>query len=397
MPKKVIALLCCLVVIVVAIGGFGAYYCLNLNRQITALASLQTEADRKITGLQDSINGLDGEISSLAEKTASQINSVDDKINTLNTKVENLAIIDVDRLYQKVENGVVKVITEVGGNQEISGSGFIFDPQGHVITAYHVVEGATRVDVILNDGTISSASITGYSQFSDVAVLKLDRPLAVEALVTGDSNATDVGKPVIAIGSPFDLRGTVTLGIVSQKNRFIEIESDESEPRWVTNLIQCDAAANFGNSGGPLINSKGEVIGLVIARVNPDTGDGICYAVSSNKFKRVALAIIDHGSFDYPWLGVQSTDLDLAEAQARRLDTINGVLVAEVTADSPAALAGIRVDDIVVAIDGIEVQGMADLTSYLGENKSPNESITLTLLRNGRRLELTARLGKMPS
>jgi len=393
MSKKVIGILGFLVIIVGLLGA----YCFNLNREIVALTELQKEASHQIISMQGNINIMDAEMASLNKEVTSRMMDVEDKISTLSSKIEDIAVISTERLYEEVKSGVVEVITEAGGIKQITASGFIFDPQGYVVTAYHVVEEATKVDVILYDGTISAASITGYCPFSDIAVLTLEQALTTDALIVGDSNAIAIGEPVMAIGSPFELSGTVTSGIVSQKDRFVDIEYDIGKHHWVPNLIQCDATVNFGNSGGPLINSKGEVIGLTIARVDPGEGDGIYYSVSSNKLKRVALSLIDHGFFDYPWLGVKLTNLTPQEARARQLDTINGTRVTEAIAGNPAALAGITADDIIVAIDGIPVRETADLTSYLGENKSPDETAMLTIMRDGETREIAVKLGKRAS
>jgi S1-C subfamily serine protease len=162
----------------------------------------------------------------------------------------------------------------------------------------------------------------------------------------------------------------------------------------VANIIQFDAAVNFGNSGSPLLNSKGEVIGMVVARVDPDLGDGVYYAVSSNKVRRVALSLIEKGSFDYPWLGVEIANLTLETVRARNLETINGVLVKTVLVATPAEVAGIKVDDIIVAINETPVREVADLTCYLGEYSSPGEEVNLALIRDGAKMELPLKIGK---
>jgi len=280
----------------ILIGALGGY-CFNLNKEIVALTELQEDTNRQISSLQDSINILDAKMTSLKEEAASQITGIEDKISTLSTKIEGIhPAIDARGVYQKVKGSVVEIATKVNGEEEMTGSGFVFNGDGYIVTAYHVVKEADKVDVILHDGTISAVSIAGYCSYSDIAVLRLEQAVATEALILGDSNTIAIGEPVIVIGSPFELSGTVTSGIVSQKGRFVDIEYDDGEHHVVANLIQCDASVNFGNSGGPLINAEGEVIGLVIARVNPQEGDGIYYAVSSNKLKRVALSIITMAS-----------------------------------------------------------------------------------------------------
>jgi S1-C subfamily serine protease len=191
---------------------------------------------------------------------------------------------------------------------------------------------------------------------------------------------------VVAIGNPFGLRDTLTVGIVSYVNRVSE----------VANLIQFDAAVNPGNSGGPLANSSGEIVGVVTARIPPDEGDGICYAISSNKAKRVAAALIEYGFFDYPWLGVSTADLTPQIVQDRALETANGALVGEVLHGSPAEAAGIKADDIIVAMDGVPFKDMAELISYLGEFKSPGDTATIGIIRGTTELELSMVIGTRP-
>ncbi len=403
--KVIIGVLAFLIVVIGALGVYSFY----LNKEIVALTELQKETGRQIMGLHSSINTLGQDIASqieqagkktasqieeAREQTTSQIEDLDNRIGVLSTEAAGIPSIDVKRLNEEIKPGVVEVVTEITGTTGATSSGFIFDPQGYIITAYHVVEEATRIEVILYDGTISQASIVGYCPYSDVAVLRLHRPRNIYALTLGDSDNVAIGNPVIAIGHPFNLRGTVTSGIVSQRDRYVNVKDYTGKTRWVPNLIQCDVAINFGNSGGPLVNSRGEVIGLTTARIDPKEGEGIYYFVSSNKFKRVAQSIIEHGYFDYPWLGVEITDLTPGEARARNLDTTNGILVGGVFAKSPASLAGVSVDDIIVAMDGIPLRNVADLTSYLGEHKSPDETTILRVIRDGERVEIPVKLGK---
>ncbi len=320
---------------------------------------------------------------------------MEDNLDILKDEIGDIAadfspsLINANKIYQRARQAIVRV----SNGEQTVGSGFILDDQAHVVTAYHVTEKLSTIYVILPDGSISSATITGSSQYSDITVLTLEDEPAIEPLVLADSTMVRIGEPVITIGSPFDLTETLTSGIVSQTNRFVEINSN-SKARWVPNLIQFDAAANFGNSGGPLLNSDGEVIGMVIARIKPDEGDGIYYAISSNKLKRVVTSLIDQGSFDYPWLGIDMANLTPQIVQDKELETANGVLIKKVLTDSPAEAAGIKVDDIIVAIDGMVIRDIADLTSYLGENKSPGELATLILIRDAAKLELSLEIGK---
>jgi S1-C subfamily serine protease len=408
-------------------GGFG-YYAFTLNQQVLSLSEqlttfqaeqvtridavtnelltlrgevqtefggLKTKIDENLTrigSLEDAIEGGLAEINELDNKidvTQAQIASLEEQIK--DTTEFSQSIINAGEVYQKVSQATVRI----SNGERTIGSGFIFDSEAHVLTANHVVENLSQIYVVLPDGRISIATSTGNDLVSDVAVLRLEEKLVVEPLILADSKQVRIGEPVAAIGSPLDLTETLTTGIVSQVNRYTEINYN-SGTRFVANLIQFDAAVNVGNSGCPLVNAKGEVIGMVIARVEPTEGDGIYYAVSSNKIKRVASSLIDKGSFDYPWLGVGIVDLTPQMAQERALETANGVLVQEVFSDSPAETAGIEVDDIIIAIDGVMVRDTAAFTSYLGEYKSPGETATLNLLRDSSGLELSIEIAKRP-
>jgi S1-C subfamily serine protease len=338
--------------------------------------------------LTEEIGALRQELTTFSGETLARINTLDDELKGVTTELEQ-SVINVGKLYQEVSPGIVRI----SDGEKIIGTGFVFDSEGHILTPQHVVEGQVRMDVILSDGRTSPVTVVGSCQYSDIAVLALEQRLSVPALTLADSSAVRVGEPVIVIGDPFELPGTVTSGIVSQTGRFVEVGYD-LKTRWVANLIQFDAAVNFGNSGSPLLNSKGEVIGIVEARVDPGLGEGIYYAISSNKVSRVALSLIERGSFDYPWLGIGIADLTTEMVRARGLETANGAVVKTVIAASPAEAAGIKVNDIIVAINGTSVREVADLTCYLGEHSSPGNEVTLALIRDGAKIELTLKVGK---
>jgi len=383
---------------VIVIGGL-CFYTYTLSQQINylseQLAVFQQEHVAQIDALSEELTTLKTETLIRLGILEGEIGEATSRLDILEDEIEDMAaafspsLINASEVYQKVRQATVRI----SNGERTVGSGFILDAEAHVVTANHVTEDLANIYVILPDGSISPATITGSCPHSDVAVLTLEDEPVTESLVLADSATVRIGEPVVTIGNPFDLTETLTSGIVSQINRFIEIETD-SETRWVANLIQFDAAANFGNSGGPLLNSEGEVIGMVIARINPDEGDGIYYAVSANKIRRVAASLIDQGSFDYPWVGVEITNLTPQTARDRELETTNGVLVKSVFTDSPAEAAGIKADDIIVAIDGMAVRDAAELTSYLGEHKSPDEEATLALIRDTTKMELSVEIGK---
>ena len=418
-----------LILLVIVMGGAG-YYSYTLNERIgdlserlttfeieqTArvdavgdeLSKLRTETLQGLGDLKGQIEESLGEIDVLEavtntlgaelESAENRISGVEGEIGGITTEVENLderitdtegktsSILDASAVYQTVSQATVRITN--GLSTVPIGSGVIFDGEGHVLTAHHVIDGLFQIYVMMHDGSVSTATIVGYSEFSDIAVLELDNIPSVEPPPLADSSLIEVGEPVVVLGSPLDLRDTLTVGVISQVNRFQDIEGS-----WIPNLIQFDAAANFGNSGGPLFNAKGEIIGIVIARVSPTEGDGINYAVSSNKAKRVAEALIASGSFDYPWIGIGIVDISPLLVEEMSLETSNGVYVGSVFTNSPAEAAGIEVGDIVLAMDGVPIRDSAELTSYLGEYKSPGDTAVITLLRNGNEIEISIEVG----
>jgi S1-C subfamily serine protease len=251
--------------------------------------------------------------------------------------------------------------------------------------------------VMMYDGRISKASILGYCPFSDVAVLKLDVNPSITPLALGDSSKIIVGQPVLALGSPGDtddplaLRDTLTLGIVSQINRYVIVGTTP-----FANFIQVDTPINFGNSGGPLIDSNGKVVGVVQSRIDPTQGDGISYAISSNKVKRVVESIISKGSFPYPYMGVGLSDITPLMAVQKSLDTTNGALLSSVVSGGPGAVGGLQTGDVIVSIDGVAVRNIADLTCYLGEFKSPGDIALVQVMRGTAKMAWPIMVGTRP-
>jgi len=374
------ALIGVLVLALVLAGAAGAYT-FYLGEQ---MAASQKQQAAEISALHE-------ETVALGEETQARIDALDNELKGVALEMEQ-SLINAGELYQEVSQSIFRI----SNGQDMLGSGFAFDAAGHILTNQHVIEGQNPIYIISPDGHTSSATIIGACEYSDVAVLRqsLFLPaLTVPALTLADSTTVKVGEPVIVIGNPFDLPWTLTSGIVSQTDRTVEIKYNLGS-RGVANIIQFDAAINFGNSGGPLLNAKGEVIGMVVARIDPTSADGIYWAISSNKVRRVALSLIEQGSFDYPWLGVEITNLTPETAIVRNLETVNGALVKTVMPANPAEAAGVRADDIIVAINGTQVQDIADLTCYLGEYVSYNDEVTLTLIRDGAEIELPLTVGK---
>ncbi len=367
------------------------------------LSNLRVETLDGLSSLQGQIEESLAEIDTLEGKlevTGERISSVEDEIGGVTSQIQNLderiagtearagSMLDASEVYQRISQATVRISNGRG----TIGSGIILDNEGHVITANHVVEGLSQIYVILHDGRILEATAIGGCRFSDIAVLELEYNPSIEPPPLADSGQIKIGEPVVALGSPFDLRDTITAGIISQINRYAEIEY-EAGNLAIPNLLQFDAPVNPGNSGCPLANAGGEIIGIVIARIFPTEGDGICYAVASNKVRRVTEAIIANGSFDYPWIGVGIADLTPQMVEDMSLETANGVFVGNVVNGSPADTAGIEVGDIIVAIDGVQVRDSGEITSYLGEFKSPGDTAIITLLRDGDEIELLIVVG----
>jgi len=322
-------------------------------------------------------------------------------------------------MYQRVSPGVVSI--RVLSNQgEGLGSGFVFDNQGHIITNYHVVQGVTDLEVDFLSGYKVRGKVVATDLDSDLAVIQVDAPAQeLHPLTLGNSDQVQVGQSVIAIGNPFYLSGTMTLGIVSGLGRTLESMRQAPSGSYFTagGIIQTDAAINPGNSGGPLLNLQGEVIGInrAIESTNftttgEPTNSGIGFAVSSNIVKRVVPRLITDGKYDYPYLGISSTDeLSLLNAEALGLPQTNGVYVQEVTQGSPAEKAGLRAGtrstsiaglnaggDLITAIDGMELRTFSDLLNYLFADKSPGDKVTLSVLRDNKKIEVELTLDKRP-
>ncbi len=315
-------------------------------------------------------------------------------------------------VYNEVSPSVValNVVTRTGAG---SGSGFVVDKQGHIVTNYHVVDGATDIEVNFVDGTIVRASVVGTDPDSDLAVIKVD--LSADRLypVTfGSSNDLVVGQQVVAIGSPFGQRWTMTAGIVSALDRAI---SGFSEFR-IGGVIQTDAPINPGNSGGPLINLAGEVVG-VNSQIYSETraNAGVGFAIPSDLVARVARELIETGKVQYSYLGISGTDLQLRTAEELKLaNNIRGVIISEVVANGPASKAGLRgatittqpngrstldysTADIITAINGHAVQGFDGLISYLAKYTQPGDVVKLSIIRSGGKQEVNVTLEARPT
>jgi serine protease Do len=269
------------------------------------------------------------------------------------------------------------------------GSGFIIDPNGTVVTNNHVVGEAAKVSVTLQDNSKYTAKIIGRDSRTDIAVLKIkaDKPLPYVSF--GDSNAAQIGDWVIAVGNPFGLGGSVTTGIISARGRDIHAGQFDD-------FLQIDAPINRGNSGGPTFNLQGQVIGINTAIYSPNGGSvGIGFAVPSNVAKSVVAQLEDHGKVSRGWLGVQIQEMTPAIAASLGLQGQHGALIAAVTANSPAAEAGLKQGDVVLSFNGAEISQLRDLPRAVSATR-PGSSASMTVWRNGQKTELQVKIGEAP-
>lgn len=393
MINKIIIVLLTISVLLI---GVASAYSLHMNNELS----------QRINSISEDINNFSGEVKN-------NITDLFEVSNTLESNLQDIKteLIIIDELEREIEgvvlelsedrsrlaankiyDTVIQSVVRISDGINTIGSGYVYDSQGHVVTAHHVTAELSNIYVIFEDGQTSRASLIGSSETSDVSVLSIHNQLDISPVRMADSRDIQIGEAVIAIGSPFDLSGTVTSGIVSQIDR-AEIIGSEVGSRLISNLVQFDAPANSGNSGGPLFNIDGDVIGLIIARIGPTSGEGISYAVSANKVKKVADTIISIGFYDYPWLGIEVNDITPETAEEYHINSINGIIVGSVFPGSPADQAGLQTDDIIVGIDGRTMRKVDDLTSYLGEFTSPGDKISIIIDRNGNLFNLNATLG----
>ena len=268
------------------------------------------------------------------------------------------------------------------------GSGFVIDSSGIIVTNNHVVEGAETIEVHFHDDTILKAELVGRDPKTDVAVIRVKPKKPLPTVSFGDSDKLRVGEWVLAIGNPFGLGGSVSLGIVSARNRDINAGPYDD-------FIQTDAAINKGNSGGPLFNLKGEVMGINTAIFSPSGGSvGIGFSVPSNTVKNVISQLIQYGETRRGWLGVkiQSVTDDIAESL--NLDTPRGALVADVTPTGPAEKAGIQSGDVIIEFNGRAINSMRDLPKIVAETPI-GEKVPVKVLRKGEEVTLSAEVGRL--
>lgn len=323
----------------------------------------------------------------------------------------------LEALYEKYSPGVVSLqfTTAEGSGQ---GTGFVIDKEGHIVTNYHVASGIDQLEVHFSSGLKVYGQVIGSDMDSDLAVIKVDvDPSELVPLTLGDSSLVKVGQTVVAIGNPYGLSGTMTVGVVSARGRVLDSMRQTTAGTYYSSgdSIQTDALINPGNSGGPLLNLNGEVIGVNRAIQTAGlsvTGDaistGIGFAISSNIVSKVVPSLIEKGSYAYPYLGMTSyPNMSLAMIELLELPQSTGAYVSSVVEGGPAATAGIRGGtvetsiqgilkggDLIIAVDGQPIKDFSELMSYMVVNKNPGETITFTVIRDGQTLDVPVILGQ---
>jgi S1-C subfamily serine protease len=321
------------------------------------------------------------------------------------------------RVYQDNRPSVVTVISSAvqpGFRSEPqpngTGSGFMIDDQGHILTNNHVVGEANRLEVTLANGTTVPAELVGRDARFDLAIVKANIPRdQLRVMTLGDSDQVQVGEQAIAIGNPYGLDGTVTTGIVSGRRPQV---TEPGGDGVLVNAIQTDTSINPGNSGGPLLNSRGEVVGVTTLGLMPNGSQaGLNFAIPINAAKRVMPDLLASGSYAHPYVGIASAEITSQIASALSLSVQEGLLVQSVEPNTGAARAGLRGGsqpravgsrqvavggDIIVTIDGQKVRRPEELVAYLELNKKAGDTVTLTLIRDGQQREVQVTLGERP-
>jgi putative serine protease PepD len=306
--------------------------------------------------------------------------------------------LSVATIYERTHEGVVEIMAPAGGGgQSAQGSGFVYDEEGNIVTNQHVVDGAASITVRFSDGSTHPATLVGTDRSTDLAVIVVDAPASLLApLRLGDSSALREGDPVVALGSPYGLEGTITSGIVSALHRQMTAPNNFT----ITDSIQTDAAINHGNSGGPLLDGSGLVIG-VNAQIESESGgsDGVGFAIPSNTVRSIVAQLVETGQAEHAYLGVS---LVTVEAGVAIEAVVNGTPAAEAglrEATGTQTLDGVEVPtggDVVVEFDGQEVSTSAELQSAV-DAKRPGDKVSITVLRDGKPKTIEVTLGTRPS
>ena len=362
-----------------------------------------------ISDLENQVSSLQGQLSNL------QSTPVVSDQNSTYIIGENASLAP---LYAEVKNSVVvirglTVQNDIFGRayySQVQGSGFVYNFTGQmvIITNYHVVQDTLNITVTFINGDGYEATVLGSDPYADLAVLSADAPQSeYKPLVIVSSSQLDVGDPVVAVGGPYGLAGSLTTGIVSAMGRTI---TDETSSYPIANVIQTSTPINPGNSGGPLLNYEGQAVGITTAIVSDSQGLG--FAIPSSAILREIESLITDGTYNqHPWLGASGTDMTYEIAKTMNANVTYGWLIAQVTSGGPADDAGLKGGtkqvtvsgqsvviggDIIIALSGTRITGIDDLSTFLEEHTLPDQTINVTMIRNGQEMTLQLKVGTRP-
>lgn len=344
----------------------------------------------------------------LSEASSQAQAPVEQSVNYPVTQTASNETVSLTDMIEQASSAIVGVVNyQNGGNpfmqegeskESGTGSGVIYKIEGdyaYIVTNNHVIEGAQKIDVALENGEKVAAELIGQDALTDLAVLKIDAKYADYALPFGDSEALRTGDSVVAIGNPLglDFSGTVTKGIVSAKNRSINVNTSAGE--WALDVIQTDAAINPGNSGGALLNSDGEVIGINSLKIATNGVEGIGFAIPSNDVMPLVEEMVKNGKVKRPYLGISMANLnEIAPqyTQALPKSIEGGVIIANVASNSAASVAGLQSEDIITEINGKTIQNATELRKILYTELKIGDEVTLTVYRGAEKQNLTLTL-----
>ncbi len=361
------------------------------------------------SSFNESLSSLDADLAAVHDESVSRFTVLEEKvkINSQIIDIDSSRITNLERNQESLSHTInnfvpglagAKIYDEVSGSvvqitdgEYVCGAGFLFDTAGHVVTAAHVLENITEIYVILADGTFSRAGIVGKAQRSDIALLKLEITTNLKPAVMARPNSLAVGDDVITIGHPFGYNDSLTAGVTSRLHR-TEIIRSGSSAFWLSDLIQFDAAANPGNSGGPLFDRNGKVVGMTVAGIAAIKGEGISLAVSTARILNVVGNLLQNGVSLYPTIGIHVTSLDPNRALALGENSTAGAIVTGIATDSQAAAAGIQADDIILTVNEINIGSASELASFMASLPSSTGSIIVEVKRGGQQSKITVPL-----
>lgn len=401
--RRFIALTVILLVVVAFLGGYAAY----LSFEVGEISRRMENLSNRISILSDQMSLLSDQISILANET--QIETVE--VPKYNVSLEPITI------YERIKPSVVQiqvqkeVPTPFGPRvQTGEGSGFVYDLNGDIVTNNHVISDALSIRVIFHDSFTTEAYLLGADPYSDLAVIRVKglKGYQLRPLTLGNSTELRVGETVLAVGNPFGLSGSLTVGVVSQKERILSAVGGYVIP----DVIQVDVAINPGNSGGPLLTLDGRVVGITTAIASTTgTFSGVGFVIPSETVAREVPVLIASGYYGHPWIGISGVDLTYDIAKEIGLpEQTRGILITGLAEGGPAEEAGLRAGttetefqgrpiivggDVIVKVDGVSIKGSGDLRIYLERYKKPGENVVLSVIRDGEEISITLTLGEL--